>query len=99
MAANQARDISDKNVIVIPTKTIPQCIGAMLAFSSSKDAIANEKAMTKAISAVKTGQVTYAVRDTEIDDLKISEGDILGINEKDIAVTGKEVSEVTKKLV
>ncbi len=99
MAANQARDISDKNVIVIPTKTIPQCIGAMLAFSPSKDAAANEKAMTKAISAVKTGQVTYAVRDTEIDDLKISEGDILGINEKDIAVTGKSVNEVTKKLV
>jgi len=99
MAANQARDISDKNVIVIPTKTIPQCIGAMIAFSASKDAVANEKAMTRAISSVKTGQVTYAVRDTEIDDLKISEGDILGIDEKDITVTGKEVSKVTKDLI
>lgn len=99
MAANQARDISDKNVIVIPTKTIPQCIAAMLAFSDSKDAEKNEKAMLKAIGDVRTGQVTYAVRDTQIDDLEIKEGDILGMCESSITTTGHDATEVVKTLI
>ena len=99
MAANQARDISDKNVIVIPTKSIPQCIAAMLSFSESKDAEKNEKAMLKAISEVKTGQVTYAVRDTQIDDLEIKEGDILGMCESSITTTGHDATEVVKTLI
>lgn len=99
MAANQAKDISDKNVVVIPSKTIPQCISAMLAFSPNNSTDTNEKAMTKAITSVKTGQITFAVRDTEMDDLIIKEGDILGIDEGEISTTGNDVQEVTKRLI
>lgn len=99
MAANQAKDISDKNVIVVPSKTIPQCIGAMLAFSESKDTQKNEKAMLKALGCVKTGQVTYAVRDTQIDDIEIKEGDILGMCENSITTTGHDATEVVKTLI
>ena len=99
MAANQAKEISKKNIVVIPTKSIPQCISAMLAFSQSKDAKKNEDAMNKAIGSIKTGQVTYAVRDTKIDDLDIKEGDILGIEENSISVTGSDATEVLEQLI
>lgn len=99
MAANQARDISDKNIVVIPTKNIPQCVSAMMSFAAAKKAEENEKAMLSAIENVKTGQITYAVRDTQIDDLKISEGDILGLYEGKISTTGKTPEEVLKELV
>ncbi len=98
MAANQARDISDKNIVVIPTKTIPQCVCCMLSFSPSKSGEQNEKAMLSAMENVKTGQVTFAVRDTEIDGLKINEGDILGLFEGKISSTGKNPEEVLKNL-
>jgi len=99
MAANQAKDISDKSIVVIPTKSIPQCVSAMLAFSPDKAPDANEQAMTVAIENVKTGQITYAVRDTEIDDMSIKEGDILGISEKGITASGTDVKEVTERLI
>ncbi len=98
MAANQAKEISDKNIIVIPTKNIPQCVCSMVCFSPSKSAEQNEAAMNKAISKVKTGQITYAVRDTQIDDLKINEGDILGLFEGKISTTGKNPEDVLKTL-
>lgn len=79
MAAEQAAKISDKNVVVIPAKSIPQCVSALVSFNGEKNPEENETKMNKAISKVKTGQVTYAVRDTEIEGQKISEGDILGI--------------------
>lgn len=81
MAAEQAAKISDKNIIVIPSKSIPQCVSALMAFNAEKSPEENEKKMTAALSKVKTAQVTYAVRDTEIEGHKIKEGDILGINE------------------
>ncbi len=99
MAANQAKEISDKNIIVIPTKTIPQCVSAMLKFSHSKTAEQNEALMNKAISSVKTGQITFAVRDTQIDELKIKEGDILGLCEGKISTTGATPTDVLKTLV
>ncbi len=99
MAANQAKEISDKNIVVIPTKSIPQCVAAMLAFSESKDAQKNEAAMNRAIGEVKTGQITYAVRDTQIDELEIKEGDILGMAESKISVTGSDPSEVLYDLL
>ena len=98
MAANQAKEISDKNIIVIPSKTIPQCVSAMIAFSASKSDEQNEKAMNNAITNVKTGQITFAVRDTQIDDLEIKEGDILGLTEGKITTTGKNPEEVLKAL-
>ena len=79
MAAEQAAKISDKNVLVIPAKSIPQCVAALVSFNGEKTPEENETKMNKALSKVKTGQVTFAVRDTEIEGQKISEGDILGI--------------------
>lgn len=99
MAAEQARDIAETNVVVIPTKSIPQCVAAMLAFNETKDAAANEAAMNKACTKVKTGQVTFAVRDTEIDGQEIREGDILGMYDKNIAVTGSDPDAVCAELI
>ena len=78
LAANQARDLTeDKEIIVVPTKTIPQGISAMISFVPEKGGEENLASMTDAISRVKTGQITYAVRDTRIDDKEIHEGDIM----------------------
>ncbi len=99
LAANQAQEISDKNIIVIPTRSIPECVSAMLMFNEEKSPEDNEKAMNKAVSKVKTGQVTYAVRDTEIDDKKIHKDDILGLVGSKIASVGKEPEEVLYEIV
>ena len=100
MAAQQAAELTeDKKVIVIPSKTIPQCIAAMLSFNEKKSAEDNEKSMTKAIGKIKSGQLTYAVRDTEIDDTKIKKGDILGMLESSIEFVGKNTDDVLEKLI
>jgi hypothetical protein len=100
MAANQAAQlIENKEIIVIPTTNVPECISAMMAFNDKKDAAANETAMTKATHAVKAAQITYAVRDTEIDDKEIKKDDILGIVGSDISVVGKETDDVLDELV
>ncbi len=99
LAANQAKEISKKNVIVIPTRSIPECITAMLKFNENKDAAANETAMNKAVTKVKTGQITFAVRDTEIDDKKIQKDDILGLSGSKIKVVGKNPDDVLIELV
>ncbi len=99
MAANQAKAISEKNIHVIASKTIPQCVTAMLAFNPEASAQDNEDEMTTVIGDVKTGEVTYAVRDTKYNGLKIKKGDIIGIFAGEIVVKGKEVSEVTKALL
>ncbi len=98
LAAKQASELSDKNVIVIPTRSIPECVSAMLKFSDSKDVQTNETLMTKAVSKVKTGQITYAVRDTEIDDKAIKEGDVLGLSGSKIVTVGKTPDDVLSKL-
>lgn len=99
LAANQAKEISKKNVIVIPTRSIPECISAMLKFSENKDVAQNEAAMNKAAQKVSTGQITFAVRDTEIDDKKIQKGDILGLAGSKIKVVGENPSDVLMELV
>ncbi len=99
LAANQAKELAKKNVIVIPTRSIPECIAAMLKFATGKDAAANEAAMNKAVSKVMTGQITFAVRDTEVDGQKIVKDDILGIAGSKIKVVGKDVDDVLEKLV
>jgi len=99
LAANQAQEISEKKIIVIPTRSIPECISAMLVFNGEKDAEANEKAMNKAVSKVKTGQITYAVRDTEIEDKKIQKDDILGLSGSKITAVGKDPEDVLLELV
>ena len=100
LAANQARDLTeDKKIIVVPTKTIPQGISAMISFVPEKDGEENLASMTDAISRVKTGQVTYAVRDTRIDDKEIHEGDIMGIGDAGILAVGKERLQVAEDMV
>ncbi len=99
MAAEQAAKISEKNVVVIPSKTIPQSISAMVSFNAGKTPEENEKRMLKALGEVKTGQVTFAVRDTEIEDKKIAEGDILGIAEGKISAVEKTPDDAVKVLM
>ncbi|MFE4349607.1 DAK2 domain-containing protein [Peribacillus butanolivorans] len=99
MAANQAADVLGDYVTVIPTKTVPQGMAALLAFNPSQDASENKKAMIEALSHVKTGQITYAVRDTNIDGLTIKTGDFMGIDEGTIKVKDKDKSQAAKDLL
>ncbi|MGG0283672.1 DAK2 domain-containing protein [Peribacillus butanolivorans] len=99
MAANQAADVLGDYVTVIPTKTVPQGMAALLAFNPSQDASENKKAMIEALSHVKTGQITYAVRDTTIDGLTIKTGDFMGIDEGTIKVKDKDKSQAAKDLL
>lgn len=92
MAANQAESLTtDKQVIVIPTKTIPQGITAMVNYIPEESAKENEARMLSEIQNVKTGQVTYAVRDTKIDDKEIHLGDIMGIGDEGILAVGPSI--------
>ena len=100
LAANQAKSlVEDKEIIVIPTKTVPQGITAIINFMPDADVKTNEEAMLEEIKNVKTGQVTYAVRDTHIDDKEIHEGDIMGIGDSGILAVGKDLEETTKELI
>lgn len=99
MAAEQATKLTDKNVYVIPSKTIPQGITAVTAFNGEATAEENLEIMKEIISTVKTASVTYAVRDTEMDGRKISEGNILGLVEGKIAEIGEEPYEVASDLI
>ncbi len=100
LAANQAKVlVEDKEIVVIPTKTVPQGISAVIGFMPDADAKENEEVMLEAIRNVKSGQVTYAVRDTHIDDKEIHEGDIMGIGDSGIMAVGKGVEETTKELL
>ena len=96
LAANQAQSIvTDKNVYVVPSKTIPQGITALINFDESADAEANFDNMSSEMKNVKTGQVTYAVRDTSMDGKEIKQNDIMGIGDKTILSVGKDIEETT----
>ncbi|WP_108669736.1 DAK2 domain-containing protein [Peribacillus acanthi] len=99
MAAQQAAEVSDEKVIVIPSKTVPQGMTAILAFNPSLGAEQNEAAMNDALGQVKTGQITFAVRDTSIDGLEIETGDFMGIAEGKIILKNKEKLEAAKQLL
>ncbi len=99
LAANQAKELSEKNVEVIPTKTVPQAISALMVFEPSEDFETNTENMMEAMNTVKSGQVTYAVRDTSSDGIDISEGDIIGISEGKIMTCTKSVEEAVVKLL
>lgn len=100
MAANQARDLTkDKDIIVIPTKTVPQGITAIINYMPDEDVDTNEEAMLEEIKNVKTGQVTYAVRDTQINGKEIHEGDIMGIGDAGILAVGQSVEETAKEML
>ena len=100
LAANQARDLTeDKNIIVIPTKTIPQGITALISYVPDKTVEQNTEEMVEAMKNVKTGQITYAVRDTKIDDKEIRQGDIMGIGDHGILAVGKEIEDTAVAMV
>lgn len=100
LAANQAQSlVEDKKIVVIPSKTIPQGISAIIAFDPSQTVEDNTAGMTDAMSYVKTGQVTYAVRDTSIDGKTITTGDIMGIGDDGIQAVGRDVHETTLALI
>ena len=95
LAAEQVDELSDKNVIVIPTKNMPQGISAMLAFDEEADVEANTEAMNEMMSAVKCGQVTFAARDSEVGGFDIHEGDVMGMIGSDITNIGSDINDVS----
>lgn len=100
LAANQAQALTeDKKIVVIPTKTVPQGIAAIISFDPTASAEENEENMKEALSVVKTGQITYAVRDTHIDDKEIKEGNIMGIGDDSILAVGEDIAEITKETI
>lgn len=100
LAANQAVSlVEDKNIFVIPTKTVPQGITALINYIPESSAEENAERMTEELDTVKTGQVTYAVRDTMIDDKEIHQGDYMGIGDKTILSVGKDMETVTREMV
>lgn len=99
LAAEQARDVCDQQVIVIPSKTVPQGLAALLAFNPSVDAEKNEKAMNDALKTVKSGQITFAIRDTMIDNLTIKKDDYMGIEEGSIVVSNQDLNVTAKELL
>ncbi len=99
MAAEQAVDLVDKKIIVIPTKTVPQGMAALLAFNPDLSPEENQSAMKEALSHVKTGQITFAVRDTTIDGFTIENGDFMGLEEGKIKVLDKNKVQAATKLL
>lgn len=100
MAAEQASEIcKDKNIIVIPSKTIPQGITAMLNFSEGVSKKKNRKAMQESLSAVKTAQITFAARDSSFDGKNIKQGQYMGLDENKVSVIGEDIYEVAEKLI
>lgn len=100
MAAKQAADlVEDKTLVVIPTKSIPQGMAAMLAFDESAEPEENTEAMLRAIAGVHSGQVTFAVRDTSIDGIEIKEGDFIGIHDSKIVTANRDLREACRNLL
>ena len=100
LAANQAQMmVENKNIVVIPTKTVPQGITAVINYVPDLSVDENAENMKNEIGSVKTGQVTYAVRDTVIDDKEIKQGDYMGIGDEGILSVGTKVEDVTFEMV
>ncbi len=99
MAANQAKELSEKNIIVIPTKNTPQGFAALVTFNGELSEDENKEAMMNALNSVKSGQVTFAVRDTVMNEIDVKEGNIIGIAEGNLLSAGDYVDEVTSNLI
>lgn len=99
LAAEQARDLSNKNVYIVPTKTIPEAISSLLAFNPELEVEENLENMTEAMKNVVTGQVTYSVRDSEINNKKISKDDIIGISRGEVVCNGNSIEDVSVELI
>jgi DAK2 domain fusion protein YloV len=99
MAAEQSKNLVDIPVAVVPTKTIPQGLAAVLTFNPSMNFEQNAEAMGEAIKQVKSGQVTYAVRDSQFEDINIKEGDYLGISEGEIVIADRDLMKASLHLL
>ena len=100
LAAKQASGLCDsKHVVVIPSKTVPQGISAMIAFSDDAEPAENEQMMIEAAENVKTGEVTFSVRDTSVDGTSILKGDIMGITDDGISAVGPDILDVTERMI
>ncbi len=99
LAAEQAGDVTNKNLIVIPTKSVPEGIAASIAFNPDATVEENQNAMLEAIRCVRSGSVTYAVRDTHVDGFDLVKGEIIGLDDKAILAKGSLVNETTEKLI
>ncbi|MDY4561715.1 MAG: DAK2 domain-containing protein [Peptostreptococcus porci] len=99
MAANQAKEISEKNIYVVPTKNIPQGIGCLVSFDPDSDADSNMENFDEVLGNIKSGEITFAVRDTIMDGIEVNEGDVIGITGKSLISSGKDIAEVTKEVV
>ncbi|MDD5999098.1 MAG: DAK2 domain-containing protein [Lachnospiraceae bacterium] len=100
LAANQAQSLTeDKKIVVVPSKTAPQGVAALIAFDANADADTNLESMTEDMGNVKTGQVTYAVRDTSIDGKTIKAGDIMGLDDNGIQAVSEDLMTTTKELL
>lgn len=98
MTAEQVKELSKKHIIVIPTKSIPESITSILAFNPEKDVKTNSLEMMEAIKNVKTGQITYAVRDTVFNNVEVKEGNYIAISEGELTDSGESLLDVTKNL-
>ena len=99
MSAEQANDITDKNIIVVPTRSIPEGITAVLTFDANSSIEENVDNMKEAITNVRSASVTYAVRTTNVDGIDVSVGDIMGLDERSVLTTGQNVAETTAELI
>ena len=99
LAAEQAKVLTPKNLVIIPTKSVPEGVSAVLAFNPDGTPEENESAMNESFQNVKSASVTYAVRSTSLDGLELTAGDIIGLDEKNILAKGNKVHETTSELV
>ena len=99
LAAEQAKDLTTKNLIVIPTKSVPEGVAAALAFNPDASKEENAQNMTDSITAVKSASVTYAVRATHVDGFDLSIGEIIGLDDKTILAKGTQIGDTTKDLI
>lgn len=99
LAANQAKELSDRNVYVIPSKTVPQGIASMIEFNDSVSMGENFEAMCEILSDVQTAQITFSVRDTVFNDIEIKEGDILGVANGEISAVGNDINTIAMQTV
>lgn len=99
LAAEQANDLTKKNLVVIPTRSIPEGIAAAIAFDPDGTVESNSELMNEVIKNVRSGSVTYAVRDTHVDGFDLSVGEIIGLDDKAILAKGKSVSKTTEDLI
>ena len=99
LAANQAKELSDKDVYVVETKSVPQGIGALFVLDEEKDPEENIENMKEELNHIKTGSVTYAVRDTTSNGSQIKKDQIIGLTGKEIESFGDDLDEVTEKLI